>query len=149
MFIVFFLISLINLIYAFEPSCKTCKYFIPNEIDPTTDLGLCKMFQDKVYYDNTDVLFKNLAIHCRNNENLCGKSGFLYEPINSYSEILGKYENMEDLCSSEFIDQKDLEELEKIERDILEIFQKMRKHNTMRIYKTSKDIYKLFKKNKK
>ena len=40
------------------------------------------------------------------------------------------------------------DELEELEKEFFELFQKMRKHNTKRIYKTSKDLYKLFKKNK-
>jgi hypothetical protein len=149
MFILYLFLLLINLSFAFEPSCTTCKFFIPHETHPNKDLGLCKMFQDKLYTDNSDKLVKNLAIHCRNNENLCGKAGFLYEPIADHNEIFEKYENAENMCSAEFTDKKDLEELEQIERDILDIFQKMRKHNTNRVYRTSKDLYKLFKKDKK
>jgi hypothetical protein len=50
------------------------------------------------------------------------------------------------MCSVEFTNEDDLKELEKIEKDVLDIFQRMRKHNTKRIYKTTKDLYKLFKK---
>jgi hypothetical protein len=53
------------------------------------------------------------------------------------------------MCYGEFTDKKDLEELEEIEKEILEMFQKMRRYNTKTVYRTSKDIYKLFKKNKK
>ena len=155
MFILYLFVTLIQLIIAFEPSCTTCKFFIPHETNNSPDLGLCTFFKDKVYYDNgNEVLIGNLAIHCRKNENLCGKSGFLYEPINDINnkndkndnEIFEKYENVKNLCCGEFTDKKDLDELEKLEKDMLEIFQKMRKHNTMRVYKNSKDLYKLFKK---
>lgn len=148
MFVIYFLISLLNLTLAFQPSCSTCKFFIPDETNSNNDLGLCKMFQDKIYTDNSNKLVKNFAIHCRSNENLCGKSGFLYEPIDK-SEIINKYENAESMCSSEFTEKKDLEELEQIEKDMLEIFQRMRKHNTRRVYRNSKDIYNFFKKDKK
>jgi hypothetical protein len=129
-----------------QPSCTTCKHFIPyqgNNIGLDTDLGLCKMFQD----DINGKLVKNLAIHCRNNQNQCGKEGFLYEPILN-NEMMNKYDELEKLTYSEFMDEMDLHELEEIEKHILETFQKMRKHNTKRLYKTTKDIYKLFKKSK-
>ena len=145
-------LSLINLIYAFEPSCTTCKFFVPHQTNPNPDLGLCKMFKDKIYSNKNDdeVLINNLAVHCRNNENLCGKSGFLYESINNKNDDpLENYEFYDNFCCGEFTDKKDLEELDKIEKELFDIFEKMRKHNTLRIYKTSKEIYKLFRKNKK
>jgi hypothetical protein len=144
------IISLLNLIYAFNPSCTTCKFFVPHQTNPNSDLGLCKMFKDKVYYVKNDdeVLINNLAVHCRNNENLCGKAGFLYEPINSEYDTVENYEFFENLCCGEFTDKKDLEELDKIEKELFDVFEKMRKHNTLRIYKTSKEIYKLFKRNR-
>jgi hypothetical protein len=137
-------ISLISFIYAFEPSCSTCKFFIPN-LKP--ELGLCSMFQDKIYVNDEERLVKNLALHCRSNDKLCGKSGFLYESIN-INEKFENYEYFNNLSSGEFIDKNDLQELEEIERDLVDVFQKMRKHNTKRIYKTTRELYKLFK-NKK
>jgi hypothetical protein len=138
------LISSIGLIYAFDPPCSTCKFFIPHKVNP--DLGLCGMIQDKIYLNNNEFMVKNLALHCRNNENLCGKSGFLHE--SNYNSKVENYEYIQSLCCGELTDEKDLEELEQIEKDLVDIFQKMRKHNTKKIYKTSKEIYKLFKKNK-
>ena len=136
-------ISLISFLYAFEPSCSTCKFFIPNLKKP--ELGLCSIFQDKIYVNNEERLVKNLALHCRSNENLCGKSGYVYEPIN-ISEKFENYEYVKGLCCGEFIEKTDLQELEKIEKDLVYIFQKMRRHNTKRIYKTTKELYKIFKK---
>jgi hypothetical protein len=147
----YLLYLLINLTYAFEPSCTSCKFFIPHETNPRPDLGLCTMFQD----NNNGVLIKKLAINCRNNEILCGKSGLLYEKsdnqsdTNKQNDIFERYEHSENMCYGEFTDKKDLEELEEIEKEILEMFQKMRRYNTKTVYRTSKDIYKLFKKNKK
>lgn len=146
MFQYYLFFSLICFVYAYEPSCTNCRYFIPNKLKP--DLGLCNMFQDTIYHNNGEKLVKNLAIHCRGNENLCGKSGFLFEPIQN-SKLVDKYEYIQSLSCGEFIDQKDLDELEEIERDLMDVFQKMRKHNTKMMYKTPREIYKLFKRNTK
>jgi hypothetical protein len=131
------------LAFSYEPSCSSCKHFIPH-FKNNNDLGLCKMFKTTPYPD-TNILISNFAVHCRNNENLCGKSGNLYEPD---SEIIQKkfyddYEELNNRCCGEVNEKYELEELEK---EFFELFQKIKKHNTKRIYKTSKDLYKLFKK---
>ncbi len=41
-----------------------------------------------------------------------------------------------------------LEKYEEIEKEILEVFQKMRKHNLKNVYTTTNELYKLFKKKK-
>lgn len=138
-------ISLISFLYAFEPSCSTCKFFIPNLKKP--ELGLCSMFKDKIYVNNEERFIKNLALHCRSNENLCGNSGFLYEHIN-INEKIDNYEYVKNLTCGEFVEETDLKELEDIERDLINIFQNMRRYNTKRIYKTTKELYNLFKNNK-
>jgi len=153
MFRYYLFLSLICFVYAYQPSCINCKYFVPNKINP--DLGLCNMFQDTIYHNDQKKLVKNLAIHCRGNENLCGKSGFLYEPIdtgkNNKNDIPNRFENYEyikSVCSNEFVEAADLKELESIEKDLVEVFQRMRRHNKKMIYKTPDQIYKLFNKNK-
>jgi hypothetical protein len=108
------------------------------------------MFQDSIYHNNKQELVKNLAIHCRANENLCGKSGFLFESNDDdKSQRFENYEYIKSVCSNEFVEAADLKELEQIEKDLVEIFQRMRRHNTKMLYKTPDQIYKLFKKNKK
>jgi hypothetical protein len=142
---IYLFFSLISAIHAFEPSCTSCKFFIPHKSN--IELGLCKMFQDRVYNDK---LVKNLAIHCRNNEDLCGKEGFLYELNDDLNNTIERYENVEKMCYGELTEMHDLKELEELEKEMLEIFQKMRKHNKKRVYKTANDIYKIIKnKNKK
>jgi hypothetical protein len=107
------------------------------------------MFQDSVYDNKQQVrLQKNLAVHCRNDENLCGKSGYVYEPITD-REVDDQFENYEyikTLCEDDFIEETNLEKLEKIERDLVDVFQKMRRHNLKVIYNTPKTISRLFKK---
>lgn len=145
---ILYCLSLLGIVYGLQPSCSTCKFYIPHARNP--DLGLCKIFQDSVYINHKPVLVKNLAIYCRNDEHLCGRDGFLYEPMNTHSEnttdvkpITYKNENIRNLCCSEFKGDGTLDELEQLEKDLIDIFQRMRKHNTMKIYKTSKSIYNL------
>lgn len=131
----FLLFALFSVVRSFEPSCITCKFFIPNSLNP--DFGLCRMFEDKIYDKSKEHTIKNFAVYCRDNEKLCGKSGMLYTPINKTFE---NYEYIKNLCNSEYTDVKDLEELEKLERELVDTFQKMRKHNTNTLYKTTKKI---------
>ena len=147
MFNYFLFIALIGFLYAYEPSCSTCKFFIPKLQKP--ELGLCKMFQDKIYVNNKSRLVNNLALHCRSNEDLCGKNGFLYEQINIEQINIDKkfeyYEYIESLCCGELSEEKDLKELEEIERDLFNVFKKMKKHNTRSGNKTTNELFNLYK----
>lgn len=135
------LLSYFCLVLTFEPSCYSCKFYIPHKSNP--DLGLCKIFRDYVNLNKKDILVNNLAVHCRNNENLCGKSGFLYEDNNSIDkEIPDQYEELKNRCCGEV---NETDEIEELEREFFEVFQKIKKHNKKRLYNTSKDLYKLFK----
>ena len=137
------ILSFVSIIYAFEPSCYSCKFYIPHKSNP--DLGLCKNFKDYVYLNNRRTLVSNLATHCRNNQNLCGKEGFLYEEANIDQQIADDYEELKNRCCGEV---NETEEIEQLEKELFEVFQKIRNHNKKRIYKTSKDLYKLFKREK-
>jgi hypothetical protein len=110
------------------------------------------MFQDTVYNKENNILVKNMAVHCRRDENLCGESGFLYEPAKTQQrehvkEHMDNYEYIKNVCSGEFVEEDDLTKLEQLEIDMVSAFQKMRRHNKKIIYKNVKNIYKLFKKN--
>lgn len=128
--IFYLLITFVTIIKSYEQPCFTCKHYIPNIYKP--HLSLCNMFKDRI--GKNDVLIKNFAIHCRSSEDLCGKSGFLHEN----NDILNNIEELNENCSSEFTDEKDLEELEKLEKELVDVFQRMRKHNTKKIYYTTK-----------
>lgn len=141
------LLSYFCLAFSFEPPCYSCKFYIPHKTTP--DLGLCRMFRDYINVNNKDSLVNNLAVHCRNNENLCGKTGFLYENNNiekqnetEYEELKKHYEELKNRCCGEVNENDELEELE---REFFEVFQKIKKHNKKRLYNTTKDLYKLFK----
>lgn len=125
-------------VYSFENTCSTCKFFIPRS---NLDLGLCGMFQDKVYNNNRCSLVNNFAVHCRNNENLCGEHGFLYEP----TIINKKYKYINDLYCEELITNKRSNELVEIDNDLKKVFKNMKMHNTKHLYKTRRQFNKLFK----
>lgn len=148
------LLSFISIILSFEPPCSSCKHFISNN-KGALDLGLCKMFTNKLSLKGDDVALPNFARHCRNDEQLCGKIGFLYEPVNNGTEtasstisedereIINEYEDLKNRCCGEVNEDNELEQLE---REFFEVFQKIKRHNRKRVYKTSQELYKLFKK---
>ena len=56
----------IQFVYSFEPSCTTCKFFIPNSLN--TNMGLCRLFQENIYDDKkNEYIVNNVALICRNN----------------------------------------------------------------------------------
>ena len=134
------LFSFISLVFTYEPSCYSCKFYIPHKSNP--DLGLCKIFRDYVNSNNKGLLVNNFAIHCRNNENLCGKDGFLYEFNNIEKQIETDYEELKNRCCGEV---NETEEIEQLEKEFFEVFQKIKNHNKRKFYRTSKEIYKLLK----
>jgi len=60
------------------PSCNNCKWNIPNI---NNNYSKCKMFVEKnPSNEKIDPFpFYNYAKHCRENENLCGVEGYLFE----------------------------------------------------------------------
>ena len=146
-----------NCVLAFEPPCSSCKHFVPN-VKIFDDLGLCNMFNDVSIYKDKKYVLANYAVHCRENENLCGKSGFLYEAINvdaDKNQINKNVNKNSEIKINDSFDElndnkyfKELDETEKLEKEFFDILQKIKKHNTKRIYNRSKDLYKLFKKDK-
>ena len=143
MLLIYLLFLSITLVTSFNPSCKSCVHFISNNIKE--DLGLCNLFQDAVYHNNIKTLQKNLAIHCRGEENLCGKSGFAYEKINSDTKKVENYEYINKLYVDDLIQESSLEELEQIEKELVDVFQKMRRHNLRTFYNIPKTFSKLLK----
>lgn len=136
----FFILFYLQLIYAFEPSCSSCKFYVPHKSNP--ELGLCDLFKNKGL---NGVYLKNFASHCRNDENLCGKSGFLYESNNQDKQVTDITEKLDNMCCGEVNEKYEIEEFENMEKELFDVLQKIKKHNTRRIYKTSRELYKLFK----
>jgi hypothetical protein len=73
---------------------------------------------------------------------MCGERGLMYEPSEKTKELKNKYEELENRCCGEV---NETDEIEQLERDMFELMQKIKKHNKRNIYKTTKDLYKLFK----
>ena len=126
---------LLNYTYAFNPSCNSCKWFIPYK---DNDYGLCKFYKNIYPILGTNITIYEYATHCRNNESMCGEKGYMYEPDNSISIITpnlsNKYKEHVNLCS---IEVNEKSELRKFERDMFETMQKIKKHNIRNIYKNN------------
>jgi hypothetical protein len=118
-----------------SPPCYLCKHFIPN-VKAFDDLGLCRMFKEVSTHKGKQYTLPNYAVHCRENENLCGKTGHLFEAKKTdETKKIGEIEKTD--------------ETEELEREIFDMLQKIKRHNKKRIYNTTKDLYKLFKQDKK
>jgi hypothetical protein len=115
------LLSFFSMLFALEKSCSNCKFYIPTVRN--NDLGLCKVFKETPYVDK-NVAIHNFAIHCRNNENLCGKDGIFFEPAINYINEFRVDNDIDD----DF-------EIEDIKKEFYEVLRKMKKHNKKRIYK--------------
>jgi len=150
------IIALFNYILAFEPSCTSCKFYIPSKTN-NAELGFCRMFKNTCYNKGAQVVLPNYAQHCRENEHLCGKTGFFYEgniDITKESnkladqednDFINEFNEINNRCCGE-VNEKD--EIEQLEKDFFDILQRIKKHNKKKIYNTSKDLYKLFKRDK-
>jgi hypothetical protein len=147
-FVIIFLLNF-SFIYSFDPNCINCKNYLINKKSP--NLSCCKKFKTIIYNKGKEKINYNYAIYCRNDENLCGKSGLLFEEINENekkklepleNELIDRYNELNNRCCGEVNEKYEIEQLE---RDFFDLFQKMKRYNTNRIYKTSKDLYKLFK----
>lgn len=122
------LFSLFNVLVALENPCKNCKFYIPTLIGNNPNLGLCKIFKETPYVDK-NIVIHNFAVHCRNDESLCGKDGIFYEPNITYiDDIIDNKTNIQD----------DDEEARQIKKDLFEVLQKMKKYNTKKVYKIFK-----------
>jgi hypothetical protein len=121
-----------------------CKHFIPN-VKAFDDLGLCRMFKEVSTHKGKQYTLPNYAVHCRENENLCGKAGYLFEP--KKTDETKKTEKIEE--TDETKETEKIDETEELEREIFDMLQKIKRHNKKKIYDTTKDLYKLFKRDKK
>ena len=101
--VIFSLIIVILIDYSFSnPEYFKCKSYIPNKFN--INCCHCKIFTNKVYFNNNVKLIHNLTTHCRDNEYLCGINSFLFEHFDYEQK-----NNYEDLMSK-----KTIEEIEKI-----------------------------------
>jgi hypothetical protein len=145
----------INACKIIPPSCNSCKHFVPNiKGNDFDNYGLCKIFKNVFYCNGDKLTIYDFAMHCRNNENQCGKNGYLYQHFsekniidydNTGEEIknlINQYNNINNDLSGEIIEKYEIEELEK---ELLSIFQKLRKFNKNQLEKFGKSFYKNYK----
>ena len=72
------LLTIMTAVTSYEPLCSSCKWFLPNK-NGNVDYGFCKMNKNSIPNRNSNIVMYDYAKHCRNNDNLCGKSGYLFE----------------------------------------------------------------------
>jgi len=123
----------------FEPSCKSCKWFIPKQ---QSFYSLCGFYKNKQIVNNREYIMYEFASTCRQNNALCGPTGYMYEPQHRSDELTEAYEELKNRCCGE-VNEKN--EIEQLEREMFEIMLKIKRHNTRNIYNTSKDLFKLLK----
>ena len=102
----------------FEKPCSSCKFFISH--NNNLELGLCNAFKENSL-NKDDKIIRNFAKHYRNDENLCGKFGLLYESNNNYKELIEINEQLKNLCCGEVNEQEDIKEFEQIEKELFNI----------------------------
>lgn len=91
----------------------------------------------------------NIHLQCQDNENVNNEYNSVYEDmpypddkVFTQEKINDEYNELKNRCCGE-VNEKD--ELEQLEREFFELYQKMKKHNKKIVVKTSNDLYKLFK----
>ena len=84
------LFVLINTVFSYDNrDCCNCKWFIPYKNIQVQELGLCKMFGNRIYNaNNTDKIIYSFAGHCRDDNNLCGSTGILFEKKDSEIKLI-------------------------------------------------------------
>ena len=151
MYIYILVVCFLNMVYSYDKPCTSCKYFIPH-LNKNPDLGLCGFFKNKPY-ENKNLVIYEYATHCRNNQRLCGNDAYFYEKIENINDtnavdnkkMVELYDNLNNICCGEVNETNEIDELDKLEREFFDIYKKIQKHNTRKIYNTAKDLYKLFK----
>lgn len=147
---------LFQCVYAYEPSCLSCKWVIPHPRG-NLDYNLCGFYKNKYNIKGKETIIYEFASYCRSNESMCGTGAYMYEELqlndiiqkekvesSLVTQLKDEYEELQHRCCGEV---NETSEIEQLEREMFEIFQKIKKHNKKNIYKTTKDLYKLFKKN--
>jgi hypothetical protein len=137
--------------YSYSPPCSSCKWFIPNKKStPANDYDLCGFYKENYEILGKQMTLYEFACHCRNNENMCGSKGAMYEYNDKTYDITNldlneEYKELQNRCCGEV---NEADEIEQLEKEISDVMLKIKKHNTRHIYKTTQDLYKLFKRTK-
>ena len=126
-----FLFSLITTIISYEPCYTTYRFVIPNK-KSINILGKYKLFKDIANYRDKSVVLYKFSEHCKNDETLCCKLGEVYEETNDIEkDIINDYKELNNRCCGE-VNEKD--EIEQLEIEFFEIFQRIKNYNKKRNY---------------
>jgi len=111
------------------PSCKNCKWFLPNDSivsddqKKINDYGFCKMYKYTIEHPSKNQRNKEgyeYAKHCRENESMCGAVGYLYEPailsstkdFSEITQLIEEYNELETRFSAEIMEKDEINETE-------------------------------------
>ena len=111
---------LLNCTYSYNPSCNSCKWFIVNKKN-NDDYGLCGFYKNSYPLLDSNITIYEFASHCRDNESMCGKQGYMHEHVDviPISDLSKKYKEIVNQCY-----------IEQLEREMFEIMEKIKKHET-------------------
>jgi hypothetical protein len=113
--------------------CINCKWFIPNKDPNMKDYGLCKIYKNVVPDKNGERIIYDYAVHCRINENMCGESGYMFDPINNDSVIekikmlQKQYDELNERFSVEIMEKTEIKETEEEMIYLLQEIKNLRK----------------------
>ena len=113
--------------------CINCKWFIPNKDPNMKEYGLCKIYKNVVPDKNGERIIYDYAVHCRINENMCGETGYMFDPVNNdlvdeKIKMLQKhYEELNERFSVEIMEKSEIKETEEEMICLLQEIQNLRK----------------------
>jgi hypothetical protein len=155
MLFIIIIISFLTALYGLninKPSCISCVNFIPHK-KGIFDLGRCKVFFETFYNDNNRSKIYNFAKHCRENNQLCGKEGYLYESFleedsdTNFNEhelfnLISDFNELNNRFSGEINEKY---ELEQGDDDYSKLLVKIKKYNSSFLKDIDEDFYNLIK----
>jgi hypothetical protein len=155
MLFIFCLFNIVSSNKVINPSCNSCKWFLPNIKGSVSglnynDYGLCKMFKNDFDCNGNKVTIYDFAMHCRHNEDQCGENGVFYENYttsdidykNEIQKLINEYNDVSNSFSGEVNEKNDIEDIEK---DLFFILQKLKKFNKKQIELFGKSFYDFYK----
>jgi hypothetical protein len=113
--------------------CINCKWFIPNKDPNMKEYGLCKIYKNVLPDKNGERIIYDYAIHCRINENMCGESGYMFDPLNDdfvddkIKNFQKQYDELNERFSVEIMEKSEIKEIEGEMIHLLQEIQNLRK----------------------
>ena len=96
--------------------CINCKWFIPNKDPNMKEYGLCKIYKNVVPDKNGERIIYDYAVHCRINENMCGETGYMFDPVNNdlvdekIKMLQKQYDELNERFSVEIMEKTEIKE---------------------------------------